>query len=210
MSFTLRSLAVCTAILVSSCQYKAEPPAIGAFNVYSSYDQKLPGKYLLHVDGSQLNRNIKPSDMNCAAHTYPLSLSASFKESTRQTFSNLVDDLEVVDNPVDRSELAARSARGMIIVRGEQVIGKLRAVPGFWSVGIETDVEIVASIAVDGRNGRLLGSTVSGRGVAQTDAGAACEGGAESLTESASAAMRQTLGRLGEALNNSERVRTGS
>lgn len=198
-----------SAAMLGGCQYKAEPPALGSFNVYSSFENKLPGRYLLYVDGTQLNRDIKPSDFNCAAHTYPLALTASFAESTRQTISNLVEELEVVPQPVDRTALIEMRARGMIIVRGEQTIGRLRVVPGFWSAGMETDVEIVASVTVDGRNGRLLGSTVSGRGVAQATAGAACEGGAKSLAQSASDAMRQTLTRIGEALVNSDRVRTG-
>ncbi len=202
--------AIAAAAFLSACQYKAEPPAVGAFNVYSSYDNKLPGKYLLYVDGASLNQNVKPSDLNCAAHTFPLELSASFVSSTRQTMANLVEELELIQSPVDRSELASRNARGMIIVRGEQTIARLRVVPGFWSAGIETDVETVASITVDGRKGRLLGSTVSGRGTAQSDAGVMCDGGSKSLAQSAGDAMRQTLTRLGEALTNSERVRAGS
>lgn len=202
-------LAVASVAILSACQYKAEPPAIGSFNVYSSYENKLAGKYLLYVDASALNKQVKPSDMNCAAHTFPLELSASFASSTQQTFANLVGELQLVQSPVDRQGLAAQGARGMIIVRGEQTVAKLRAVPGFWNVGIETDVEIVASITVDGRSGRVLGSTVSGRGTAQTDAGAFCEGGAKSLAESAGSAGRQTLTRLGEAFANSERVRSG-
>ncbi len=198
------------ALFLSACQYTAEPPAVGSFNVYSSYEDKLPGKYLLYVDATALNAQVKPSDLNCAAHTFPLQLSSSFTSSTRQTFANLVGDLELVSAPVDRSDLAARGARGMIIVRGEQTIARLRVVPGFWSNGIETDVETVASITVDGRNGRLLGSTVSGRGTAQSDAGAFCEGGSKSLAQSAGDAVRQTLTRLGEAMVNSERVRKGS
>jgi len=114
-----------------------------------------------------------------------------------------------VSNPQDRLGLAAEKARGMIIVRGEQSIAKLRVVPGFWTANMEADVEIVASIIVDGKSGRLLGSTVSGRGTAQSDAGSMCEGGAKALGEAAGEAIRQTLTRLGEQLNNSERVRKG-
>ena len=206
-----RAIAAAAAcLLVGACQYKAEPPALPALNIYSSYDDKLPGKYLLYVEAQKLDRQVKPSDMNCAAHTYPLNLSASFPSATRQTFENLVAELEVVPAPVDRAELISRGARAIIIVRGEQTNARLRAVPGFWTVGMETDVELIASIQVDGRNGRLLGQTVSGTGHFQSDAGMACEGGAKSLTESATEAMRQSLSRIGEALTNSERVRKGS
>ena len=197
------------AALLASCQYKAEPLTVATYNVYSSYEGKLPGKYLLFVDGSKLDKSIKPSDYNCAAHTFPLALSGSFSGSVRQTFTNLVTELEVVQAPVGRDELKSRGARGMIIVKGEDVNARLRVVPGFWVAGMETEVEIAASITVDGQSGRLLGTTVSGDGNGQSDAGLACEGGAKSLTQSAEQAMKETLGRLGEALTNSDRVRTG-
>lgn len=200
-------LALLLAALLSACSYAARPVAIGSFNVYSSYEGKLPGKYLLFVDASALDRPIKPSDYACSAHKYPLQISATFNDSVRQTLSNLVAELEVVPAPVDRSELASRGARGMIIVRGESIDARLRAVPGFWTNDIETDVDIVASIVVDGRQGRLLGSTVSGSGHAQANAGFACDGGADSLAQAASKSVEQTLTRLGEALVNSDRVR---
>ncbi|RCS21434.1 hypothetical protein DUT91_24130 [Phyllobacterium salinisoli] len=202
--------AVFGTVLVSGCQYKAEPVSVATYNVYSSYDGKLAGKYLLYVEGSKLDKAIKPSDYNCAAHTFPIALSSSFAGSVRKTFQNLVTELEVVNQPVDRSDLRARGAKGMIIVRGEDVTARLRVVPGFWTAGMDTNVELAASITVDGIGGRLLGTTVSGDGNAQTDAGFACEGGAKSLTQSAEQAMKETLGRLGEALVNSERVRKGS
>lgn len=200
-------VAACAAL--SACQYKAEPLTVATYNIYSSYEGKLPGKYLLYVDGAKLNKPIKPSDLNCSAHAFPLELANSFSGSVRQTFNNLVTELEVVQQPVDRTELKARGARGMIVVRGEDLNARLRVVPGFWSAGMETEVEIAASITVDGIGGRLLGSSLSGDGNGQADAGLACEGGAKSLTQSAEEAMKEVLGRLGEALTNSDRVRRG-
>ncbi|MFC6486910.1 hypothetical protein [Nitratireductor sp. GCM10026969] len=196
-------------IALTGCQYTAEPLSVAAYNVYSSYDGKLPGKYLLYVDGNKLNKTIKPSDFNCAAHSYPLALSSGFTGSVRKTFANLVETVEMVDIPVDRSELPARGARAMIMVRGEEVNGRLRVVPGFWVAGMETEVELAASIVVDGRRGRLLGTTVGGDGNAQGTAGGFCEGGSAALTEAAEQAVKETVGRLGEALTNSERVRSG-
>lgn len=194
---------------LAGCQYKAEPLSVGAYNVYSSYDGKLAGKYLLFIESANLSKDIKPSDLNCAAHTYPLALASGFSGSVHKTFANLVEQLEIVQMPVSREDLSAQGARGMIIVRGEEVNGRLRVVPGFWTAGMETEVEIAASITVDGRNGRLLGTTVAGEGNAQGEAGGLCEGGAKVLVDSAEKAMKQVVGRLGEALVNSERVRAG-
>jgi len=206
--FTAVALAATSTL--AGCQYKAEPLTVATYNVYSSYEGKLPGKYLLFVDGSKLDKPIKPSDFNCSAHTFPMALSSSFTGSVNKTFSNLVAELEVVSQPIDREQLRARGAKGMIIVRGEELNARLRVVPGFWTAGMETDVEIAASITVDGLSGRLLGSTVSGTGDGQADIGMMCEGGAKSLSQAAEHAMMETLGRLGEALTNSDRVRKGT
>lgn len=195
------------ALLLAGCSYAAKPIAVGSYNVYSSYSNKLPGKYFLFVDATLMDRTIKPADFNCSAHSFPIQLSGSFGESVRQTLSNLVGEIELVTTPVDRTELLKRGAKGMIVVRGESMDARLRAIPGLWTVTIETDVEITASITVDGRNGRLLGSTVSGTGHSDGDAGAFCGGGSEVLTESAGKAVEQTLARLGETFVNSERVR---
>lgn len=197
-------------LTLSGCAYVAEPPSIATYNVYSSYDGKLSGKYLLYVDGSNLNKPIKPSDLNCSAHTFPVSLSQSFATSIHKTFDNLVSELEVVDTPVTRSDLARRHARGLIIIRGENVTARMRVVPGFWTAMLESELEISASIVVDGRKGRLLGKTVSGEGHGQAETGMLCAGGSKSLRLSSEGAMKKTLERLGEALVNSERVRTGS
>ena len=203
-----KAIALALVLGVSGCSHTAKPQAIGAFNVYSSYSDKLPGKYLLYVDASALDTVAKPSDINCAAHKYPLNMQSGFQGSVRKTFSNLVEELEVVTSPVNRSDLQRLGARGMIVVRGEDVDTRLRLVPGMWTASVETDVEIAASIVVDGRKGRLLGKTVSGDKRSQADAGMMCEGGAKALAQSAEGAMKEAVRRLAEELSNSERVRS--
>ena len=78
--------------------------SVVAYNAYSSYDSKLPGKYLLYVDGSNLNKTIKPSDINCAAHSFPLEVSVGFEGSVRKTFADLLETVEPVTQPVPRED----------------------------------------------------------------------------------------------------------
>jgi len=201
--------ALVAGFLLSACAYNVDTVAIGSFDVVSSFDEKLKGKYLFYAEGGELRQEVKPSDFNCAAHRYPLDLSTSFIGSARATFANLVDELEVVDSYVPRDDLAGRGARGIIVVRGEDVNARMRVVPGFWTAGMEARVALTASISVDGRNGRLLGTTVEGDGETQTDSGLACEGGSKALAGASEDAMKETVRKLGEALANSERVRSG-
>jgi hypothetical protein len=124
--------------VTSGCAYTAQPVTMGSFDVYSSYGDKLSGKYLLYVDASAFDIDVKPPDLNCAAYDFPLPMSASFKDAAAQTIGNLVDRIEVVDTPVDRAGLVAEGARGMIVIKGEQAEGRLRVNPSLFTVSIST------------------------------------------------------------------------
>lgn len=72
---------------------------------------------------------------------------------------------------------------------------------------MKTEVVIVASTYVDGALGRIFCTSVEGQGVADSEAGFMCDGGAKSLVDASSVAMRDTVRKLVEALGNSERLR---
>lgn len=75
---------------------------------------------------------------------------------------------------------------------------------------MKTQVIIVASTYVDGPAGRIFGTTVEGQGIADAGAGLMCDGGAKSLSDAATIAMRDNVRKLAEALGNSERLRNTS
>lgn len=205
---TATALLILTAFLAAGCQYAAEPAITAPVAVPTSHNQKIPGKYLLYVDGSKLSRSVRPSDFNCIAHTYPVNLEAAFEQAVLLTFQNLVADLEPVATPVDKDGLAAKSAVGMISVSGETLEAKLTSIPGFLRFTVDTSVSLTASITVDGRgSGRLLGATIEGDGTGQADGGMVCEGGSKALDIASTAAVQEVTRRLGEAIANSEKVR---
>ncbi len=178
-----------------------------AYNVVSSYGEQISGKWLLYVESAALDRPMKPSGYACSAHKYPISASGSFKTSVRQTLDNIVDQIEVVESPVPAEQLAGHGARGLIVVRGEEIRPRLDVQPGFWSANMATQVTMVASVSVDGQHGRVLGTTVEGQGMGNAEAGGACEGGAKAIAEAAGQAMKDAMRKIGEAVSNSERVR---
>jgi hypothetical protein len=195
------------ALTCSGCAYEAKPTSVPAFDTVTSFSTKVPGKWILFVDGARMDATIRPRDANCSAHTFPLLGSSSFGSSTRQTFANLFERVEEVQSPIPVSEARARGARGLIVVRAERVDGFLQVVPGFWSAKIASDLEASASIQVDGAAGRLFGQTFDARGRDEAEAGFACSGGSESLQRAAQKAFRDLVRRLGEGVANSERVR---
>ncbi|ADZ70082.1 hypothetical protein [Polymorphum gilvum] len=197
--------AACLAL--AACAYKAETISTPAYNVPLSYTAKIGGKWLLAVDTDRFSTVVRSSGMQCAAHNYPLDLKGSFETSVRQTLENVFQDLEVVEKPVPADQLAARGARGMISIRGEDIRGRLDVIPGFFTSAMRTRVELATAVTVDGRRGRLLGVTVDGDAEADGEAGFACEGGSRALAEAAGQAMRDNLRAVAEALGNASQLR---
>lgn len=206
----LRPVLPCILLLLGGCAYRANPVPAPALSVYSSYGEKLPGRYALLVEGGELSKSIRPTGLACAAHTFPLDLSQSFATSVQGTIANLVNAVQVVPSPLDRNQLRAGGYRAMIIVRGDSLEGKIVAVPGFWQATMSARVTITAGISVDSTGGRLLGQSVEGSAEFEASIGFACSGGANAMGEAAEDAMKKTMERLGEALTNSGRVRTAN
>ena len=195
-------------VCLASCTYQAQVQDTPSFSVMSNYGDQVAGLWLLYVDARPLERPIKPTTFACSAHKFPISVAGPFATSVRQTLDNVVDQIEVVQGPVTRDQLAARGAKGFIVVRGEEVRAKLEVKPGFWAAGMDSSATVIASLAVEGKQGRLLGTTVEGAGIATADAGAVCEGGAKALADAVGQGMGDTMRKLGEAVSNSERVRS--
>jgi hypothetical protein len=85
----------------------------------------------------------------------------------------------------------------------------MQFVPGFWTATATTQIGIVASVFVDGKAGRLLGTTIEATGQADAEGGFACEGGAEAFAQSSEMALKDVARKIGEAISNSDRVRKG-
>lgn len=199
--------AVLPVLLLLGCTYQAPVVESPSYNLVTSYGEPIPGLWLLYVDATPLQRPIKPDTFECSAHKFPIDAAGPFATSVRQTLDNVVDRIEVVGGPVTSDQLRARGARGLIVVRGEDLRARLEAKQGFWTASMDASATMIASVSVDGLKGRLLGQTVEGQASSTSDAGAMCEGGAKALGKSVSTAMGDAMRRIGEAVSNSDRVR---
>jgi hypothetical protein len=210
MGGSMKALIVGAAVLsLGACAYQAQTVSSPARNVVTSYTNKVPGKWLLYVEADRLNTTARPEDVSCSAHSFPLDFSQGFPASVRDTLPNVLERVEEVPEPVASDRLKASGARGIVIVRGEQLSSRLRAVPGFWSANIVTEVDMAVSVTVEGPNGRMFGKTFDGRGKGDRPSGAFCSGGSESLKVAAEDAQREVLRRIAEEVANSDRVRSG-
>ncbi|UTP37755.1 hypothetical protein M9M90_10890 [Phenylobacterium sp. LH3H17] len=199
--------AIALSFALSGCAYNAPVAVSPNLNVYSSYSEKIPGRFVLVVDAEAFNTTVRPTGLACSAHHYPLDLRQQFVASVTSTLRQLVDDVQILERPLPASDLARNGFAGQVVVNAETLTARLQVVEGFFRSTADSVVELSAGMTVDTVNGRVLGTSAQGFGNAQNDAGMMCGNTATAIGGATEKAMRQLLGQLGERLSNSERLR---
>jgi len=192
-------------LILSGCAYQTQVASTPAYDTVTSFGSKLPGRWQIVTDAGALNTVVKPGSEYCAMHEYPIDFTQGFAGTVNSTVANLVEQSEPATQPS-----LSKGARGIIIVRGEDIEGRMKAVPGAFGSSITVDVTITASVAVDGRSGRLFGKTLEAHGSAQGSGGFACSNGGQILRSAAEKAQKNLIRKIGEEISNSERVRGAS
>ena len=194
-------------IALAGCAYKVPVTAAPALSVYDSYGEQLPGFWVVYIEAEQCQSDVRVSGWAGSAHKYPVDCRAAFIESAEKTIANLVERSQRVDAPLMVSDLARYGATALVVARFDSVDGMFSYAEGLFEATAMVNVEMQASVTIDGPQGRLFGSSASGMGRGQSGAGIAGEGSAAAIGEATQKAMRALLGQIGERIANSQRLR---
>lgn len=208
----MKKLFIVSALIsfLSGCAYQAPVSMSASYDVYSSYEEKVPGKWAFWVDGDKFKESdVKPSSFQCSAHTFPVDASEVFEKSALKTFANLVESIEKVNSPIPSNQLAKSGFDGQIIIKSEDLDVDLIFIPGFWSMKAEAEVDFEASLSAFLQSGKILGTTVGAEGEEKGDSGTGCDGGALVIGKAAEDGMKRILRQLGEKFSSSTRLRDG-
>ena len=205
----LLALAVVVAV-GAGCSYKASVPSVDVANIYTSYEEKIPGTVALIVDAQEdvFDRTIKPNTYTLGAHKYPIAAATAFKTSvlntTKSVFENVVDRNEIPNT----QQMYADNLNGYLIVHVKHFEPRISFIQGFWSATASSTVEIAFDFTVrDKNNGLIFSSAVSASRTAEGDAGGAGAGGAPVIADATKKAVTEALERYAERLSNSSKLR---
>lgn len=209
-----KSLLLATVALVmalgAGCSYKTPVNTVQSVNVYSSYDEKIPGKFavIINADTNLLDKTVSPSSFTCAAHKFPISLTDSFTSSIIATNESIFESIFQRENIPSVEEMKKDNLSGYIFITSKLFEPRLQFIPGFWSATASASTDIGFDYNIrDSQNNLVLNGSISGNRTADGGAGGACEGGSSVLAESISKSLRDALERYGERVSNSPKLR---
>ena len=200
-------LTVSSVIAISGCAYQVPTNIKPSYNVYSSFDEKIPGRAAVYVQSEKGSNIVKVTGLACSAHNFPVEANNDIATAVIETLKNLIEEVEKVERPLTSSQLEGTGSKAMVLVTLEDMDIELIVIPGFWSATMKSEAEIVLGVKVDTKDGRKVGSMVTGRGEKIAEAGGACEGGAIAISGALEEALKSALSSMGEVISNSERLR---
>lgn len=186
-------------VLVAGCSPTAtETTATPVANLVTTSASKIPGNWVAQVDASRFIASIKSSTPQCSVYDYPLNAGPGFEASVRATLPSVFQNIEVSGG--------RGSGRNVVIISSESLDSQLRGTARLFDTSFTAEVNLSASVAVEGSSGRLFGRSFSGRGLGSANSNG-CDGGGQALRSAAEQAQRDLLRKVAEELSNSERVR---
>jgi hypothetical protein len=204
-------LLLITLISVYGCAYSVPTTVSPAVNIYSSYEEKIPGTVILVIDDSikNVSQELKPQSYVCSAHTFPIRLGSALSQSIRQTTEAIFENVIEQTNFPTKDQLAQLNGKGVIYVKLNRFSPRISFSPGFWSSHANSSCDVVLDITVkDKQNKNLIVTSVSGSRSADGDGGGNCSNGANVLSDAISQSIRDAMERYAERLSNSEKVRS--
>jgi len=194
---------------LSSCSYSVAPTAAPAVNVYSSYDTKIQGRWALVIDEgtTEFNRVIKSSSYACSAHKYPLNSGDTISLSIKRTMANVFHEVIEMSTMPNISELSQDNISGVVIIRLDNFIARVRCDQGFWSTDCIADIDMAFGVEVRGNKGILFGTSVGDQKTSEGGAGSGCGNISNIIAEAYRLALRDSMERMAEKISNSERIR---
>lgn len=201
-------------LLLTGCTYQVAVQPASATAEYTSYTDKVPGKFALYIDAAQMSTSAEQLTQGCPLSKFPINASEAFRTSTVQTFQKIVQTVDVVDAPLPKEELIQKGYRGLISVRADSFIVHMAVIPGFWTATIEGDASLSVGVLVDGPTDRLFDASVSSERSSEKwtigDCGVAVDAISVATTAAVKDAMEQLAGRVNDAPKLRQTTTTGS
>ena len=210
----MKKLGLLVLILVMAlgvgCSYKTPVNTVQGVNVYSSNEDKIPGRFalIINADKSLFDKTISSTSFICSAHKFPISLTDAFISSIKQVNESIFEYVSERVTIPTLEEMEKDNFSGYIFINSKIFEPRLQFIPGFWSTTASASTDIGFDYSIrDNNNILLLNGTISGNRTSDGDAGNMCAGGGNVLAESISKSLRDALERYGERVSNSPKLR---
>lgn len=206
--FALACLAMAVS-LGTGCTYNASVDTVKNVNVYSAYEEKIPGNFAIIIDSdsSVMNVNISSSTRVCWTDTYEISFSNTFISSIKKANEHIFQSITPKNTIPTVSEMKKDNLAGYIFIQCKFFEPRISVNSGAWTSKANVTVGIGFDYIIrDNKNNVIITGTISSERTHE-DSIYLCSQATEVINIASQKAMRDALERYGERISNSQKLR---
>lgn len=188
-------------LLTGACTHQVTPAPVASSPVYSTFENKVPGRYALVVEAEQMQRVVEAEGFSCHSQTYPIDSREAFKSSALAALQQAVEQVELVEGP------PGPGFDGTITVRVDDYSVQLLTVSGFWVAQLAADADITAGLTVERAGQRVVARSFTVSKDRSNSAGIGCPGGAQAVAGATGAAVGAVLQQIAEEVARAPELR---
>ncbi|MGP1253684.1 MAG: hypothetical protein ACTS10_04690 [Kiloniellales bacterium] len=193
-----------TIFALTACSYNATVPVPPTEQIYSRFNENLPGRYTVFIDASAFGQQ---QEVACAVHKLTFDAREPFRKLAERTVATLVEATVPVEQPLSSTELRAQGFAGQIIIEAEDIDVELERIYGPGAGNVLIEVELTANLTVDGLQGRLLEHTTSSEARTEAAQGVVCSKADRAVSEALGTSFARLTRELGEMISNEPSLR---
>lgn len=197
-------------LIVSGCAYPVKPHMSPAIEIYNTYEEKIPGTYILNIDDmTDLRRTITPSSVYCSAHNYPIQATESVRSSIEQTMKSIFENIIIQNNLPSQTYIKDLNVKGTISVQIDSFYCRVQVIPGsiFRLATCNSTSKIEIGVRIRGKNKLLFATSVGDSSTADGTLRSGCGDVAQTMCRSIEICLENSLEHLAERISNCPRLR---
>ena len=169
----------------------------------------VPGHFALYVDGSKLKDTYRLHNDKCYDNRFPVDARDGFRDSFIDAFSQVLQSVEIVKEPLSTADLAKHGVKAQIVVTADDMTASIKQVPGFWGFTVRSRVEYSAQVSVYNETGTVFRTTDSSEksAVTEGDRKGKCAGASYAMVHIVDSALKDLVTTLTQRIAYADEMR---
>ena len=155
--------------------------------------KKIEGKYAGYVQTGGWQLESKAKGFTCSAWSFDVDINQVFFNSMTQLLNDSFDDIKIYTKILSTDELADKGYKAQVSILQSNASSLFNVIPGFWTVRIETTIDINTIVSAQGNTGLKFQNSVNSTGIGSNENFIGCD-----AAEGTQLAVNQAISKITE------------
>ncbi len=155
--------------------------------------KQIKGKYAGYVQTGGWQLESKASGFACSAWSFDVDINQVFYNSMTQLLNDSFEDIKIFNRILSKNELREQGYKAQVSILQSNASSSFNVIPGFWTVKIETTIDLNTIVSALGNSGLQFQNDVNSNGIGSNENLIGCD-----ASEGTQIAVNQAISKISE------------